>query len=103
MGPQYGATDVREVTVDGFAGKDFQMLGAPDDLDRTRCSAASYRPWAGRWWMGPTEINRVRVLDVGGERVVMRAVYFEGTPEEDVAALFRMLDSVRIEIETPSD
>jgi hypothetical protein len=104
--PQYGATNVREITVDGFAGKEFDMLGAPDDLDLTQCSPGNdytraphlHRPWAGRHWMGPTEINRVRVLDVDGDRVVIRALYFAGTSEDDLAELLDMLN--RIEIAT---
>jgi hypothetical protein len=106
--PQYAATNVRDVVVDGFAGKEFEMMGAPPGLDLTTCSGgrtnpggSSYphlhRPWAGRYLMGPSEMNVVRVVDVGGERVVIRAVFFPDTSEDDLAQLFEMLESIRIE------
>lgn len=49
--------------------------------------------------MGPTEQNRVRVLDVGGERVVVRAISFPTTEAEDLAELIEMLDSIEIRVE----
>lgn len=36
--PQYGATNLTDITVDGYAGNAFDMLGAPDGLDHTQCS-----------------------------------------------------------------
>jgi hypothetical protein len=107
--PQYGASNIRDITVDGFAGKDLDMLSVPDGFDISRCSAGirpdgsrmnhMHRPWPGRYWMGPTMVSRVRVIDVGGERVVIHAMYFSGTSESDIEELFEMLDSLSIEIE----
>lgn len=106
--PQYGATNVRDVALSGFSGKEFEMLGVPDGLDTGACSlgdssgddsGSDYRPWAGRFMMGDEEMNVVRVLDVGGERVVIRAVFFPGTPEDTMAELFAMFDAISIEIE----
>jgi hypothetical protein len=107
--PQYGATNVADITVDGYSGKAFDMLGAPDELDLTQCSPSTWpdypqtphvhRPWAGRHLMGPTEMNHVRVLDVDGERVVVRALHFPGTSEDDLAELLDMLDTIEITTE----
>lgn len=107
--PEYQATNVTDIVVDGFAGKPFDMLGVADDFDLAECSQGGHpygtqehhfhRPWAGRHWMGPTEMSHVRVLDVEGERVVVRGLYFSGTSDEDVAELFDMLDAIRIEVE----
>lgn len=46
--------------------------------------------------MGPTEMNHVRVLDVDGERVVVGAMYFAGTSEDDLTELFDILDTIEI-------
>jgi hypothetical protein len=107
--PEYGATNVTDIVVDGFAGKAFDMLGVADDFDLTECSRGGqpylsqerhfHRPWAGRHWMGATEMNHVRVVDVAGERVVVRGLYFSETSDQDVAELFGMLDAIRIEVE----
>lgn len=85
------------------------MPGVPDEIDLTGCSAGTrpdgspmahmHRPWPGRYLMGPTEQNRVRVLNVGGERVVVRAISFPTTDEEDLAELIEMLDSIEIRLE----
>jgi hypothetical protein len=107
--PEYRATNVTDTVVDGFAGKAFDILGVADDFDLTGCSQGGHpygsqehhfhRPWAGRHWMGPTEMTHVRVLDVAGERVVVRGLYFSDTSDQDVSELFGMLDAIRIEVQ----
>jgi hypothetical protein len=103
--PEYAATNVREIAVDGYAGKEVDMIGTPLGLSTSRCSVggilgssfAHHRPWAGRYGMGPGELNRLRVFDVDGERVVMRAVWHPTTSNQILAELWSIFESLRIE------
>jgi hypothetical protein len=107
--PQYSASNVRDITVSGFAGKELDILSVPDGFDLTQCSGGirpdgqpmrhMHRPWPGRYWMGRTQTSRIRVIDVNGERVVIHAMYFYATPENDIDEIFDMLDSLNIETE----
>jgi hypothetical protein len=96
--PEYAATNVRDVVVDGFSGKELDMIGTPPDFDPARCSRGFHRPWAGRFGMGSSEMNRLRIFDVGGERVVMRALWHPGTSAQDLDILWSIFESLRIEI-----
>lgn len=87
--PGFVATAPVDVTMDGFAGKEF-TLTAPTDP-----ACEGFGTWATKYrttGMGPGEVNTVRILDVGGVRVVMA---LSNNPLE-LAAFQRVIDSVQI-------
>lgn len=87
----FKASDPKDITVDGFHGKEF-TLAAPD----THCGAT----WATAdrtTGVGSGETNLLRILDVGGTRAVIVAAYGPDSSEADVATLQEVMDSVHIE------
>jgi len=80
-------------TLDGFNGKQFTIT-APTDA---RCD---YGTWATALrinGVGPGEINDVRILDVGGTRVLIAIPHGPDQPAEDKSAVQQVVDSVRLE------
>jgi hypothetical protein len=84
--PGFVATPPIDVTVDGHSGKEFTVT-APNDV-----ACALYT------WMGPhrtngvgaAEINRIRIVDVDGVRVLIAAAYWT-----DPTVANEVLESVR--------
>ena len=90
----FEVTTLVDYTLDGFHGKQF-TLTTP-----TTATCADYGTWATALrinGMGPGEINDVRILDVGGARLLIANAYGPGQPAEDKAAVQQVVDSVQIE------
>ena len=88
----YSATDPVDITVDGFAGKEF-TLTAPD----TEGCGATWSTSDRVTGMGPGEINLLRAIDVEGVRVLISGAYGTETPESVRDAFRKVMDSVQIE------
>lgn len=93
-----------DVTVDGYAGQQVELT-APSDAD---FGQGQFRIWLAtnggdRYLQGPGQIERVVILDVDGERLVIDVHYFPDTPAEDRAALEQVFDSIRIEPEQSAE
>ncbi len=88
------ALDVSEpvaATVGAHAAQ-FFTLHAPADLS----GCDNWRPWdPGFFAQGPRNIWDVWVVDVDGTRVLIVAEYFPGTPQNAVAQLGEMVESIR--------
>ena len=98
--PMRSATTPRDAEIDGFSGKVLQ-IHVPSDLEFDRCSDGNYgsgefRSWPGRFHQGPGQIDRIWVLDVDGERVVVDAFWFPQTTAAQRAELFEIIESIRI-------
>ena len=101
--PGFDATATRDVTVDGYAGKQIEFT--VPDYNEDECIQRKYGIWQeptatdddpSYWAQGPNEHHRVWILDVEGTRLVINAAYFPDTSPQDRAALDEMLASIQI-------
>ncbi len=101
--PGFDATATRDVTVDGYAGKQIEFTVA--DYNEDECKNGEYGIWQepvatgdtpSYWAQGPNEHHQVWILDVDGTRLVINAAYFPTTSPQDRAALDEMLASIQI-------
>jgi hypothetical protein len=93
------ATEPVDVTVDGYSGKSI-TVHVPDDADFSQCDQATFGSWVAggegtpsRYQQGPGQIDKLWVLDVGGELVVIDAAYYEGTPQTIIDELEAIAES----------
>jgi hypothetical protein len=85
-----------DVTLDGFAGKQMVLTG-PTDVDFAGCDNGEFRRWPGLWYQGPGQKDRLWILDVEGERIVVIATFFPEGSAQDLAELQGVIDSIQIE------
>ena len=102
--PGFGGA-VRDVTVDGFAGK--QIEYTVPDYDPAECMGGRFGlfqeddkpgPDDGPdlWAQAPEQRNEFRILDVNGTRLVVGAGYPPDISTQDLEELHAVLDSVEI-------
>ena len=87
----YEATAPVDITVSGFQGKEFTLTAVRHECGATWATADRVTG------MGAGESNLLRILDVDGVRVVIAGAYHASTPEDEVAAVEQVMDSVQIE------
>ena len=92
--PGFEASAVRDVTVDGFNGKEFRVT-APAGAACGLLTWATARRING---VGANEANLIRIIDVDGTRVVITGAYHPDgrRPAQDIAAVEQIMDSVDI-------
>lgn len=95
------ATRPRPTTVNGHDAWYVEVL-IPSYLDHSDCDGGQVILWdtaSGevRYSLGPRELNRLWVMDVGGEVLVVDAASFVPTRVEDEAELQAIVDSMVIE------
>ncbi|MGH8959152.1 MAG: hypothetical protein ACRDVK_10835, partial [Acidimicrobiia bacterium] len=69
------ATAPIDITLDGFAGTQI-VLTVPTDVDFADCDNGQFRRFPGFWYQGQGQIDRMWILDVEGERLVVLASFF---------------------------
>lgn len=87
----YEATPAEDISMSGFSGKEFTLTAEQHGCGATWSTTDRVTG------MGADEINRLRVLDVNGERVLIASAYGSDTPQAEIAAVEQVLDSVQIE------
>ena len=97
---RYASTPT-DVTLAGYAGTRIDVQ-VPPDIDFSDCSHSEFHSWTnmpsgGRYHQGPGQIDRLWILDVDGDRLVVGASFFPETSPEDRAELWQIIDSVRID------
>jgi hypothetical protein len=83
-----------DVTIDGYDGKLVEM-SVPSDVDFADCDLNEFRSWSGRFHHGPGQIDRVYILDVDGERLVLIVHHMPGATAADLEeqqAIFESID-----------
>jgi hypothetical protein len=90
------ATAPVDVTLDGFAGKQI-VLTVPTNVDFADCDNGQFRRFPDFWYQGQGQIDRIWILDVEGERLVVLASFFPEGSAEDLAELQQVIDSIQIE------
>jgi hypothetical protein len=94
-----------DVTLGGYEGKKVE-LSVPADFQVASCDNGELRTWrsggsAGGYNYGPGQRDTVYILDVEGERLVIHTTYLPRASEEDLAELAAIVESIRIETDTP--
>jgi hypothetical protein len=94
------ATTPVDVTLDGFVGSRM-VLTVPAEADFAECVAGRFMAWnheggGDRWLQGPGQIEELWILDVDGERLLIRASYFPETSASHRAELQQVIDSIQI-------
>jgi len=93
----YESTAATDVVVDGYAGKQLELL-MPSDIDFATCDGGQFWVWdAGPYAQGPGNRWQVTILDVGGTRAVILAEDFAATPERVQTELDAIVDSIQID------
>jgi hypothetical protein len=90
-----------DVTVDGYAGKSI-TLHVPDDAVFSDCDRGEFRtlvmgPDGARYHQDPGQIDKLWIVDVEGELVVIDIGYYEGTPQSVVDELEAIVASTTFE------
>jgi hypothetical protein len=107
--PSRDATAPVDVTLGGYSGKQI-TLHVPDDIaldsagefadcDQTRFASYGTEgdPEPGRYHQGPSQIDELWILDVGGSIVILDAVYGPAVPADLVEELRTMAESATFE------
>lgn len=98
--PGIEVIDVGDVTVDGYSGKHLTMA-APDSFDGCILSTAGYVVWrlplGYTHAMTPGARDRVWILDVVGDRLVIVIPEETGYTDDQRAEIQEIFDSIRIE------
>ena len=86
------------VTLDGYDGQ-YVELHAPDDIDFADCEQGYYDMWAsapdgGKYMQQPGQMDRLWILDVEGEVLVLDATAVPGATQADRDAITEIVESV---------
>ncbi len=89
------------MVLDGFAGK-HMVLTVPTDVDFADCDQGEFRGWMDngsccRYYQGPGQIEEVWILDVDGDRILVRASYFPERSAEARAEQEQVIESIDIQ------
>lgn len=95
------ATDPVDVTLDGYAGKSI-TLHVPEDAVFSDCDRGTFGSWGlpgsdltpMRYHQDPGQIDKLWIVDVEGELVVIDIAYYEGTPQAVVDEMHAIVDSI---------
>ncbi len=98
--PTRNASEPEPVSVGGFDGL-YMQWSVPDDVDFDDCDEGYFESWKGditgtdRYQQAPGQVDRLWILDIEGQRLVIDAFYLPGTPEEDRHEIDDIIDSIR--------
>ena len=117
--PLRDATEPTDIVVDGFHGVQLEWsvpaiggeilrVGGRSYFDFSGCDEAPegdhpFMSWtAGSWasaryQQGPGQVDRLWILDVDGERLVVDAMYMPTTDAKDRKELWQVMESIRFE------
>jgi hypothetical protein len=95
--PQRGESVPVDVTVDGYPGKMIE-LSVPGDINFADCDGGQFYSWEGRFQQAPGQTDRLYILDVGGQRLVIDSHFQPGTSEADLAEQQAVVDSIQLDV-----
>jgi hypothetical protein len=91
--PGFEATTAIDIFVDGFRGKEL-VLTAPA---APNCALGTWSTADRTNGVGPGEVNKLRILDVDGVRIMIAAAHFpRETSEKELAELRGVMDSISV-------
>lgn len=102
--PMRDATDQGAIVVDGFEGVQLEW-SVPPDFDFSRCSDGYFNSWTaqsgswngGRYQQGPGQVDRLWILDIDGERLVVDASFMPSADAKDREELWLIMESIRFQ------
>ena len=100
MQPLRHATAATDVVLAGFHGK-YLKWSVPTDIHFDRCDEGYFESWTANGWSSdryqqrPGQVDRIWILDVHGQRLVIDAFYLPQATKRDHAELQRVVDSIR--------
>ena len=98
--PLRNAIAARDVVLGGFAGK-YLQLSVPRHIDFADCDQGYFETWTALGWgsdryqQGPGQVDRIWILSVNGQRLVIDAAYMPRATNKDRAELDRIVHSIR--------
>ncbi len=108
--PLRNATAPTDVVLGGFRGK-YLEWSVPTDIafDKAHkdlalfpdCDEKTFQSWTARGWnsdrhqQAPGQVDRIWILDVNGERLVIDASYLPGAKADDRVELDKIIHSIR--------
>ena len=98
--PLRNATAPTNFVLAGALGK-YVRLSVPRHIDFAHCDKGYFESWTGlgwardRWEQGPGQVDRVWILNVLGQRLVVDANYLPSATRADRAELDRVVHSIR--------
>ncbi len=104
--PLRNATSPTDVNVDGYSGKELSWSFPTISISTTAISpkdSAPFESWTALGWSsdrlqrGPGQVDRLLILDIDGERLVIDVMNMPGATPEDLAELQAVVDSIRFE------
>ncbi len=91
-----------DITLDGYTGKSI-TLHVPDDADFAACDEGTFASWGtrdedpSRYHQDPGQIDKLWIVDVDGQLVVIDTAYYAGTPQDVVDELDVIVESATFE------
>jgi hypothetical protein len=98
--PLRNATTPTNAVLAGVRGK-YLRLSVPRHINFAQCDRGYFETWTGlgwasdRWEQGPGQVDRVWILNVDGQRLVVDANYLPSATATDRAQLDRVVHSIR--------
>lgn len=102
--PTRDATEPVDIVVDGFKGVQLEW-SVPAHFDFSKCLDGYFNSWTavsgswngGRFQQGPGQVDRLWILDIDGERLVVDAAFMPSTDAKDREELWLVMESIRFE------
>ena len=98
--PLRNATAPTATTLAGYRGK-YLELSVPTGIEFDDCDEGYFESWTGKGWSSdryqqkPGQVDRIWILDVDGQRLVVDASYLPEATGRDRAELERVVNSIR--------
>jgi hypothetical protein len=94
----------RGIVVDGFKGVQLE-LSVPADIDFSTCDDGDFDSWtavSGSWngsrfQQGPGQVDRLWILGIDGERLVVDAAFMPSADAKDREELWQVMESIRFQ------
>jgi hypothetical protein len=94
--PDRGEAIPEDIVIDSFTGKQI-LLQVPEQIDFADCDGGEFSSWFGRSHQLPGQVDRVYILDVDGQVLVIDMSWMSLENNTDRAELQAIVDSITIE------
>jgi hypothetical protein len=108
--PLRDATAPTKVSLDGHEGL-YMEWSVPADMDFATCDADDgthyFESWTARdgdrYQQGPGQVDRLWILDVDGQRLVIDAMSMPGADSDDIATMLQIVESIEFQHRRTAD
>jgi hypothetical protein len=93
----FAATDPVDITLDGFAGKEFELTApAVPGCALGGLGLGTWTRPGGTNGVGPGEVNLLRIVDVNGVRVMIAAAHQPVASADEIAEVRAVFNSIHV-------